>query len=206
MTSPFPPLSESERRVLLRLAREAVLARVHGAPPPDPRVQPSRLGEPQGAFVTLLLGGELRGCIGTVEPITPLAETVVRCAAAAATEDPRFPALCAADVPDLAIEVTLLEPPFEVRDRSQVILGRHGLLVVRGSRRGVLLPQVAAEHGFDLPTFIQETLKKAGLPPDALERGGATLMAFEGEVLAEDPRGVTGPAPGSRPRSPGPTG
>jgi uncharacterized protein len=192
--------------MLLRLAREAVVARVHGVPPPDPRVEPPRLGEPQGAFVTLLLGGDLRGCIGTVEPITPLAETVVRCAAAAATEDPRFPALRPADVPFLAIEVTLLEPPFEVRERSQVILGRHGLMAVRGSRRGVLLPQVAAEHGFDLPTFIQETLKKAGLPPDALERGGATLLAFEGEVLAEDPRDATGPAPGSPPRSPGSPG
>ena len=188
--------------MLLRLAREAVVARVHGVPPPDPRVDPPRLREPQGAFVTLLLGGDLRGCIGTIEAITPLAETVIRCAAAAATEDPRFPALRPADVPDLVIEVTLLEPPFEVRERSQVILGRHGLMAVRGSRRGVLLPQVAAEHGFDLPTFIQETLKKAGLPPDALERGGATLLAFEGEVLAEDPRDPTAPAPGSPPRSP----
>lgn len=204
--SHLPSLSEDERQALLRLARDAVIARVAGRPAPEVARLSPRLQAPQGAFVSLLLRGDLRGCIGMVEAIRPLADTVVHCAAAAATEDPRFEALRPAEVPGLTIEITLLGPPFEVHDRSQVILGRHGLMAARGSRRGVLLPQVATQNGFDLTRFIRETLKKAELPPDALERGDASLSAFEGEMIVGNPPETTGPAPDSPPRSREPPG
>src|SRR5437867_13056144 len=115
MSGPTPsPLGDEDRLLLLDLARRALVARVGGHPLPRPPEAPPRLLEPQGAFVTLRLGGDLRGCIGVLEAAQPLAGMVVRCAAAAATEDPRFPPLRPADVRDVLIEISALEPPFRV--------------------------------------------------------------------------------------------
>jgi AmmeMemoRadiSam system protein A len=191
------PLTSAERLLLLDLARRAVLARAEGRPGPEPPRSP-RLLERQGAFVTLRVRGDLRGCIGIVEPIRPLAETVAHCASAAAAEDPRFPPLGAEEAREVVIEITALAPPVPVGSLGQIEIGRHGLVASRGSRRGVLLPQVAVEQEWDVPIFVAETLRKAGLPPDALERGGATLEAFEAEVFSEE---TTAESPGSPPRS-----
>jgi AmmeMemoRadiSam system protein A len=148
-------------------------------------------------FVTLRAGNELRGCIGILEPARPLAEAVAQCAAAAATEDPRFPPLSRDELGRVSIEISALAAPVPVSDPGQVVLGRHGLLVSRGRRRGVLLPQVPVEQGWDLATFLRETCLKAGLPPDAW-RSGARLEAFGAEVFGEEePRG--GP-PGTAPQ------
>jgi len=202
----LPPLTAEERRALLRLARLAVIAAVTGVALPDPAPGEARLREPQGAFVTLQLHGDLHGCIGMVDPVRPLAETVAHCAAAAATEDPRFPPLLKNQVEQLSIEITALQPLFEVHDPAEIVLGRHGLVVARGGHRGVLLPQVAVEHGFDVETFVRETVRKAGLPPDAISRGGAALLAFEAEIFSEGTPGATGSGPGSPLRSRAATG
>ena len=178
------PLSPAERAALLHLARRAVAARVEGGPaPPLPEGHP-RLLQPRGAFVTLKLDGALRGCIGMIQPRLALAESVLRSAAAAATEDPRFPPLGRQEIDRVRIEISALEAPFRVLDRGQVVPGRHGLIVTRGRRRGLLLPQVAAEQGWDARTFVEETCLKAGLPPNACEEGGV-LEAFEAEVFGE---------------------
>jgi len=199
------PLGEEDRILLLGLARRALVARAEGHPLPRPPESPPRLLEAQGAFVTLHLGGDLRGCIGMLEAAQSLAGTVVRCAAAAAAEDPRFPPLRPAEVREVLIEISALEQPFRVTDLSQVEIGRHGLLVSRGNRRGVLLPQVAVERGWDLKTFVEETCLKAGLPPDDWTRG-ALLEAFGAEVFGESaaPTGSSGPPPRRPPRSPAP--
>ncbi len=189
MSPALPRLTAGEKRLLLDLARRAVASRAEGRPAPEPPRAP-RLMEPQGAFVTLRLRGDLRGCIGIVEPIRPLADTVVHCAAAAAAEDPRFPPLRPDEAREAAIEITALDALAPVRAVGEIAIGRHGLVASRGSRRGVLLPQVAVEQGWDVATFVAETLRKAGLPPDALERGGVTLEAFEAEVFAEDEPGT----------------
>lgn len=178
------PLHDGDRRVLLDLARRAVAARLEGRSLPPAPAETPRLLQPQGAFVTLTLLRQLRGCIGMIRSEVSLAETVIRCAAAAAAEDPRFPPLSASELDLVRIEISALEPPFRIEDPASVTLGRHGLIVTLGRRRGLLLPQVAMEHGLDLNAFLEETCLKAGLPPDAWRRG-ALLEAFEAEVFRE---------------------
>ncbi len=195
-------IGRDERRALLRLARAAVMARLTGTPPPPLPMGMPRLEERQGAFVTLRLAGALRGCIGVVEPARTLADTVVSCAAAAATEDPRFPSLRIEEIPGISIEITALAAPEAVTDTGTIILGRHGLMVDAPDRRGVLLPQVATEQGWNVETFIRETLLKAGLPPDALRRKAARLLRFEAEIISEEEIEPTGAGSGSRLRSP----
>ncbi len=186
MSEPPPPLHEDERRALLRLARTAIVARLENLPPPDwPRDRP-RLLRPLAAFVTLKAGADLRGCIGSLDFHAALADNIIRCAAAAATDDPRFPPLDPAEAAGLRIEISILGPFARVHDPvEEIVPGRHGLVVSRGSRRGLLLPQVASEHGWDVRTFLGETCRKAGLPPDAWERG-ATVQAFEADVFGEE--------------------
>jgi AmmeMemoRadiSam system protein A len=184
-----PPISREEGRVLLRVARDAVLAAIAAGRQPEPAAPADlteRLRMPQGAFVTLHVGGRLRGCIGMVEPLDPLWQAVRRCAIAAAFEDPRFPPLTGDEVDALDIDVSVLGPPRVLLDVSEVRVGRDGLIVSLGRRRGLLLPQVASEHGWDAGTFVRETCRKAGLEPDAVSRG-ARLEAFEAQVFAERP-------------------
>jgi AmmeMemoRadiSam system protein A len=183
VTAP-PFLTPDEGRVLLAHARAAILARLESLAAPFLVDLPSRLLVPQAAFVTLHLGARLRGCIGSLAPLRPLAETVAGCAAAAAMEDPRFPPLGPREMPGIRIEISALDPPFRVRDSSQIVLGQHGLLVTHGGRHGLLLPQVARQEGWSLRTFLEATCLKAGLPPDAWERG-AVLEAFGAQVIAE---------------------
>jgi AmmeMemoRadiSam system protein A len=182
-----PALSEEEGRVLLSLAREAVRAAAAGTPLPDPKPAADRLQRPQGAFVTLHQGRLLRGCIGVVGSREPLAATVVRCAAAAACEDPRFAPVTRDEVNTLEVEISVLETPRPVRDPEEIEVGRHGLLISLGSRRGLLLPQVAVERGWDRRTFLRETCRKAGLDPDAW-RDGARIEVFGAQII---------PAPGA---------
>jgi AmmeMemoRadiSam system protein A len=184
----FPPesgaaeYSAEERRVLLDVAHRSIEARLRGE-----RVQPvapsQHLAESRGAFTTLHLHGRLRGCIGYVAPILPLISTVAETAAAAAFEDPRFDEVTEQEAPDLKIEISVLTVPKPI-DPEDVIVGRHGLIVTQHSRRGLLLPQVPLEYGWDRETFLSQTCMKAGLPPDAW-RHGAKLEAFTAEVFSE---------------------
>jgi len=183
----LPRLTEEERRLLLDLARRSIAARLESGPLPRLADPPRRLLAGQGAFVSLHCGRALRGCVGMVMPPGPLAETVATCAAAAATEDPRFRPLESSELAGLRVEISVLDTPFRVDDLSQIILGTHGLVVTDGRKRGLLLPQVALEQGWDVPTFLEETCLKAGLPPDARARG-ATVEAFSAQVFSEDRR------------------
>lgn len=148
----------------------------------------SVLREPRGAFVSLhTTSGELRGCVGALSSTQPLAETVAEMAFAAATRDLRFTPVTPAELDHLLIEVSVLGPLEPVRDLSEVEIGRHGLLVKGHGHRGVLLPQVATEHGWDAETFAAQTCIKAGLSPDAYLRGEVELHRFEAEVILEAP-------------------
>src|ERR1700739_4312722 len=171
-----PPLySPEERALLLRLAHDAVNAAVAGGnlvPPP----LPEHLSEPRGAFTTLHLEGKLRGCVGYVYPIKPPDRTVIETAVAAAFNDTRFLPVSAEEAPRLLMDISVLSPVAPIAPEG-IEVGRHGLGVPLGSRRGLLLPQVAVEWGWDSRTFLQETCRKAGLPPDAWERG-AVVEAF----------------------------
>ena len=137
-----------------------------------------------GAFVTIRIKGQLRGCIGYPEPELPLIEVIDRCAVSAAISDPRFPALSVAEWNDMDLEVSVLGPIEPVTDITEVIVGQHGLIVQFGRRRGLLLPQVAIEWNWTAGEFASQTCVKAGLPSDAWQKG-AKLFKFEAEVFGE---------------------
>ena len=175
--------SESDRRLLLRVARDAIVAHVTAAPAPVVD-RAGALARPGGAFVTIHNRGQLRGCIGHIEANEPLGVVVPRCAVGACSSDPRFPAVSVAELHDIHIELSLLGALEPIAGPDEIEIGRHGLLVERGWHRGLLLPQVATEWGWDTHTFLAHTCQKAGLPRDAW-RSDATIWRFDAEVFAE---------------------
>lgn len=190
MSEPVRTLSKEARRQLLALARATLEADFHGEPPP--RLASDRaetFGEPRALFVTLRREGQLRGCIGTLAPEGDLTRSVPRFARQAAFADPRFPGLTAEELPACAIEISVLTPPRRVADPGEIVVGRDGLIIELGGRRGLLLPQVATEWGFDRERFLVEVSRKAGLPPDAWRHPGAQLWSFQAEVFSEEEEG-----------------
>jgi AmmeMemoRadiSam system protein A len=179
-------LTEGQQRELIQIARAAVAGSVTGRSAPAPVEADDAVPEASGAFVTLKKHGQLRGCIGTLECRGSLAEEVARAAVSAAREDPRFEPVSASELDDLDIEVSVLGPLEEIdpRDPDAIVIGRHGLVVEQGRRRGLLLPQVAPEWGWDRDAFLAHTCKKAGLAPDAWKHG-ATVYRFAAEVFGD---------------------
>ena len=179
---PMVRLDDDCKRTLLCLARAAI-ARAIGAdgvtrvaePIPDPQ-SPIPGALHAGAFVTLRVKGELRGCIGYPEPGLPLLEVVGRCAVSAAISNPRFPAVSVDEWSHIDIEISVLGPIERVSDISEVVVGQHGLVVELGRRRGLLLPQVATERNWSATEFVAETCMKAGLRRDAWQNGAALLQ------------------------------
>src|SRR6266705_1641155 len=159
-------LSNDDCRALLDLARRAILSAVVDKRILDFPAYAIPLTEPAGAFVTLHRDGQLRGCVGQVESPDPLVETIARAAVNSALHDPRFPAVGADEVGSLEIEISVLSPPAPIAP-DEILLGRHGLLIVKGENRGLLLPQVATERRWSSQRFLEETCAKAGLPRDA---------------------------------------
>jgi AmmeMemoRadiSam system protein A len=175
--------SPEERVFLLNLAHQAISTALssqdvsHEAPSPH-------LGESRGVFTTLYLRSELRGCVGYALPITSLYQAVIETARGAAFEDPRFPPVNASELADLKVSLSVLSPLKPIR-AEQVEIGRHGLLVTLGTRRGLLLPQVPLEHGWNQIEFLEQTCRKAGLPRDVWQKG-ATLESFTAEIFREE--------------------
>lgn len=176
-------LDARERKELLGIARATIERYVRDCKVPEVAAPAGKLAAPGAAFVTLKKKGRLRGCIGYTESVAPLYKVVQECAVAAATEDPRFPPVSAGELSSLDIEISVLTPMTPIR-AGEVEVGRHGLLVSQGGRRGLLLPQVPIELGWDRETFLDQTCVKAGLSPDAWRRG-ATLEAFTAEWFGE---------------------
>lgn len=177
-------LSEEERKRLLTLARQAIVSAVRRESPPPPPPLEGVYAERRGLFVTLHLHGALRGCIGVIESFEPLARTLMRCAANAAMRDPRFPPLGPAHIAEIEIEISILSPSVMIQP-GQIVVGQHGLLVRRGERRGLLLPQVAVEHRMSRDVFLEQTCRKAGLPLDAWRDSQTEIWAFTCEVFGE---------------------
>jgi len=142
------------------------------------------LARPTGAFVTLYCDGHLRGCIGRIEPTEPLARTVAQCAVGAALHDPRFTPVVGEELVRLTIEISVLSP-VELILPEAVKVGTHGLVIQREHFRGVLLPQVAMERAWTRERFLEETCRKAGLPPDAWRDPETQCLAFTDEVFSE---------------------
>lgn len=178
-------ISEGTKAYLLSLARETMAARLSKQPLPVPRTA-AELASVCGVFVTLhTVSGDLRGCIGYVEGVKPLAESVIDMAISAAFSDPRFEPVAASELTDIVIEITVLSPLRPVADLNDIVVGRHGLIASKGRNRGLLLPQVPVEHGWNRETFISHTCMKAGLMPDEWKKGTVTFESFEGEVFGE---------------------
>jgi AmmeMemoRadiSam system protein A len=180
--------SKEERKKLLRLAHQSIRAELAGrkltTSPPSPH-----LAEKRGAFTTLHLGGHLRGCIGYVNASSPLYETVIETAAAAAFQDPRFVPVNAEEAAMLQIEISVISLMVPIKP-DEVVIGKHGLLITHRGRRGLLLPQVPLEWGWNREQFLTELCHKAGLPSDAWEQG-AQLEAFTAEVFGEEVPGAS---------------
>jgi uncharacterized protein len=179
--------NNAERQAILRLARRAIaahFARDSSEPsaPDVPRIH-------AGAFVTLEMGGELRGCIGYPRADRWLPDVIRQCAVSAAVDDPRFPSLRDSELKDVEIEVSVLGPVQPVADVREIEVGRDGLIISRGFSKGLLLPQVASERSWDRETFLAHTCLKAGLPRDAW-RTGARIERFEAEVFSEKDSGI----------------
>lgn len=181
-----PPLDVAERRALLALARAAIEQRLYGgdrldraraALPPSPALDAAR-----GAFVTLE-DADLRGCIGHLEGDRALRETVERCAVASAFEDPRFAPMTPESWPGVAVSISVLTPAEPIDGPAAIEIGRHGVVLEKGSRRAVFLPQVAPEQGWGVADLLAHLARKAGLPADGW-RGGR-LFVFEAEVFGE---------------------
>ena len=173
-----------DRQFLLELARATIAARLTDRPLPCHSPESAVLLEPRGAFVTLKISRGLRGCIGHVVGVAPLWRSVRDNALAAAFDDPRFPELTLDELPHVRIEISALSPlrPSAVED---VVVGRHGILVERGASRGLLLPQVAVELGWNLEPFLDHTCRKAGLESGCWRHPDTTISTFAADVFAE---------------------
>ena len=176
-------LTPQEKDYLKDLARQVIAARLDGREPALPPPPTDVLRRHFGAFVTLTRNGRLRGCIGHIVGDRPLFETIAAMAEAAAFGDPRFAPLTRQEFADVALEISILSPLTPCPDPQLVVVGRHGLLLRREGRSGLLLPQVPVEWGWDRETFLDQTCHKAGLEPGCWKTPGTALYWFEAEVF-----------------------
>ncbi len=192
-------LTVEEGTILVRAARSAIQSHLLGAVPNSYLATNSRLLQPQGVFVSLLdisRGRNLRGCVGVPLQEKPLLSQLTRMAIEAATMDPRFDPLNFDEFRHkIVVEVTVLTPPEEIKVknplefRDQVVVGRDGVIVEGLGSRGLLLPQVAVEEGFEAEEFLSQCCMKAGLLPDAWLSGRLRVLQFQGQVFSEDEPG-----------------
>ncbi|MBI4616272.1 MAG: AmmeMemoRadiSam system protein A [Planctomycetes bacterium] len=181
-------LSGTDRRLLLALARSSLEDAVRATERPLPASPSSDLAEKRGAFVTLYRASDLRGCIGRVQPLQPLWETVAEMTAASATRDPRFAAILASELPEISIQISVLSPLRRIRSLDEIEVGRHGLYVRKSGQTGVLLPQVAERCGWSAGRFYAETLRKGEIrsEPSRLD-DDVEAFVYEAEVFQEQP-------------------
>jgi AmmeMemoRadiSam system protein A len=177
-------LTAVEKQALLSLARRTLEAFVAQKPLPEPDLSSPGLREKRGVFVTLTRHGALRGCIGWVEGLRPLAEGVREMATRAA-EDPRLDPVTPDELPQIHVEISAMTPLKRVAGPAEIRVGEHGLVIRGLGASGLLLPQVATEHGWDVETFLRQTCRKAGLDPGAWKEAGTEILTFSAEVFGE---------------------
>jgi AmmeMemoRadiSam system protein A len=178
------PLTRDQEISLLRLARLAIAHYLKEGTPPNTGTDDAVFKQKRGAFVTLKVKGQLRGCIGYPIPHKPLCETIIDAAISAATKDSRFPNLEIKELDDTKIEISVLTPPRPIKDISEIEVGTHGIIITKGLSRGLLLPQVPLEWGWDRETFLRHGCMKAGLEEDDWKKG-AQIEIFSAQVFFE---------------------
>jgi len=179
-------LDEIERREALALVREAVETWVARKLRILPGAESPLSVYRSAAFVTLSLEGRLRGCIGLMEPSEPLGHTLIHCAIAAASSDTRFPPVTGEEVTGLGYEVSALTPLSPVESFHDIVIGRDGVMVEIGQRRGLLLPQVAPRLGWSAETFLDQACLKAGFAAGQWRRE-ARIYTFQAQVFGDSP-------------------
>jgi AmmeMemoRadiSam system protein A len=175
--------SAEERRYVLAIARQAIERGLRGEYP-EIEARSNHLAEPRGVFTTLKVAGKLRGCVGQPFAVEPLVQAVAATAIGAAARDPRFPPVASTELQNIRISVSVLSPIVPIAI-EEIEIGRHGLLISLGAQRGLLLPEVPMNMGWDLRTFLEQTCQKSGLAFDAWCKG-ATVEAFTTESFSED--------------------
>ena len=178
-------LNNELQQKLLAIARETIESYVRTRKEPDFTCDEPELQQQCGAFVTIKSHGNLRGCIGHIEGSKPLYQTVADMAVAAATQDPRFPPVKEDELNALHLEISVMSPLRKVDSPDEVQPGIHGILMRRGFRSGLLLPQVATERGWDRQTFLEHTCLKAGLSPTEWQHPGTDIYVFSAQVFHE---------------------
>jgi len=176
-------LSKDDKATLYAIARTAIESAITGKNPPQCENTSEILREKRGAFVSLHLQGNLRGCIGYIHPAKPLHKTVREMAIAAALQDPRFEPVTLRELEELDIEISVLTPMKKIEHIQEIEIGKHGLYIVCGPYHGLLLPQVATSYGWDKKTFLEHTCEKAGLPKNAWQQEDAELYVFSADIF-----------------------
>lgn len=178
-------LNTKEKAALLSIARKAIETFVRsGKNYVEPREEKA-LNMRNGCFVSIKQGGQLRGCIGNFQSELPLFREVAEMAVASASKDPRFYPLREDDLQDFSLEISVLSPLRKIEQIDDVEVGKHGVYLEKGYYRGVLLPQVATEYGWDRDTFLRQTCLKAGLPTEAWKADDAEIYIFSAQVFGE---------------------
>ena len=184
-------LTEKNKKDLFTLVRSVIAKKLRIQAPPDDSAcdfSAPVFSEELGAFVTLHIDGNLRGCIGFIEGFLPLTETVRQLALSAAFRDPRFTPLSAEEYPKIDVEISILSPIEPLGSFADIVIGRDGLIARKGGRSGLLLPQVATEYGWSVDEFLSHTCRKAGLYPDEWRDGSVQFETFSAYVFGEKER------------------
>ncbi len=180
-------LTLNEKKQLLKIAKDTVDGYIKSKKKPKLReIKNPNLLEKSGVFVTIKKDGRLRGCIGNFTSDKPLCDNIVDMAMSAATQDPRFPTVTASELDELKYEISVLTPMRRTRDVTEIEVGKHGIYIIQGYNRGVLLPQVATEYGWDSKTFLEQTCNKAGLGRDAWKDNDTEIYLFSAQVFSWD--------------------
>ncbi len=179
-------LSNEDKKTLMEIAKQAVNKAVHSEKIPDFHIESELLKEDCGAFVTLRKHGKLRGCIGYATPIKSLFETVRDVAESAALRDPRFPPVKPKELKDINFEISVMTPLKIIRNIEEIVVGKHGLVIEQKFSRGLLLPQVATEAGWDRHQFLEHTCQKAGLPLTAWKDKDTKISIFSAIIFSEE--------------------
>jgi len=173
--------TEADKRELLSLARNAISEHVISGNVTEKEAANPKFRADGAAFVTIKKNSALRGCIGHVQAIMPIYQSVIKNAVAASSGDPRFPPMTKEELKDIEVEISILSPLTPVKNVGDIQVGRHGLVIRKGYTSGLLLPQVASEYGWDRETFLRQLCRKAGLPDDSWK--DAELYSFTAEVI-----------------------